>query len=298
VTMNVTLSSRPTPTWEQLPDNGQLVWNVAMPARVPDKPDKAYEVRLAGMAIEAIGQATSLPMGAFKPLVERSIERGLPGKVFSVRHIRELMKFVHPDELKVEDLGRLPVVDFKNVVHPIEYPELAWRSSLGPGYSPSKAEEFLKNRYSVPMRALALSLPRIAADERCMAIVQNFRSKGYLDWQILAVLLGIVVQWQVQQALGPKASLKEVSKRTNERIYQDEITSDPEFDLVVLDLEFMEIHAQLHVAAAFKTWDLAIHRSSPDFDAMKRLLDVRYRHSLDDIPHNDPFVPNDIAPAS
>src|SRR5262245_54816485 len=38
--------------------------------------------------------------------------------------------------------------------------------------------------------------------------------------------------------------------------------------------------------AALKTWGLAVNTPTPDFKAIKRLLDERYMHSKDDISHS------------
>lgn len=47
--------------------------------------------------------------------------------------------------------------------------------------------------------------------------------------------------------------------------------------------------AALLLEATFRIWSLALNRQTPDTIGMKRLLDERYGHSTDDIPHADLF---------
>jgi hypothetical protein len=73
------------------------------------------------------------------------------------------------------------------------------------------------------------------------------------------------------------------------RVMREEDSDDPIFDVSYLSAELLEWQLKTLTAATFNTWDLASHRQTPDFTAMKRLLDERYRHSADDIAHNDLF---------
>ena len=45
------------------------------------------------------------------------------------------------------------------------------------------------------------------------------------------------------------------------------------------------------LATNAKVWGLSVRRQTPDFIALKQLLDVRYRQAVDDIPHEDFLSP-------
>ena len=51
------------------------------------------------LVLMVVGQATALPVSKFDKVVEKILERGLPGRVFSVRPLRELMKLAQPENL-------------------------------------------------------------------------------------------------------------------------------------------------------------------------------------------------------
>src|SRR5262249_26509033 len=161
-----------------------------------------------------------------------------------------------------------------------------------------RAAECIRNRYDKTSACIRLTLPRLLGDDRCKCLISHLRQKGLLDWQILTVIANIVVQWQGQLQVGPGLSLPHLSKRIEKRMFREERTDDPIFDLNHLTAERLEVQERFLTAAVFKTWDLAIHRDTPDFVAMKRLLDQRYRHSIDDLPHEDPFPGLDSARSS
>jgi hypothetical protein len=173
---------------------------------------------------------------------------------------------------------------------PSEAAELCWRTGPGPGYSRSLAERHLHSRYETTTRGLRVTLPRIVKDNRCRRLLLRIRAEGLLDWQILSALLAMVAKWQVEAKLGRPISPTSDSWVMMDRAFREEQDDDPPFDLSVLTEQRMRMQLKLSIPAAFNTWGLMSHRRTPDFDAMKRLLDERYQHSADDIPHPDPLA--------
>jgi hypothetical protein len=125
-------------------------------------------------------------------------------------------------------------------------------------------------------------------DDRCKKLIARMKDDGLLDWQILSIIANIVCRYQVEER-SPGMPPQMLGKEMRERLYREERDDDPQFDLNHLTDELVKMQQQILSAAAFNTWDLESHRQTPDFTAMKRLLDERYRHSIDDLPHADPF---------
>jgi len=164
-----------------------------------------------------------------------------------------------------------------------------WRGGPGPGYSRERAEEYLQNRYRRTLGGLRRTLPQLLENDHAKRYIAKLRDTGLLDWQILNIILSIVVQYQTGRKTGVSADNPIFQDAMHERIGRDESDDDAKFDPICLSEEDIEMQIGVSSAAAFKTWDLEINRQTPDFVAMKRLLDERYGHSRDDIPHDDPF---------
>lgn len=290
VVIDVGLGDETKPQCVQLPDNGKLAWTVTMPKVIPDTPSEEYQANLVSIVLMVLGQTTALSVSSLNELIEKRMERGLPGRVFSVRPLRELMAFAQPES---PDFARLasetrPVL--RTEFQPIEAVELGWRTGPGPGYSRSLAEKHLHSRYETTARGLRLTLPRMVQDNRCRRLLLRLRAEGFLDWQILNALLTIVAQWQVETKLGRPISSAGDTRVIMDRAFREEQDDDPPFELSALTEQRMRIQLMLGIPAAFKTWGLVSHRDTPDFEAMKRVLDERYQHAADDIPHADPLV--------
>jgi hypothetical protein len=292
VVIDVELNDETAPLCVQLPDNGKLAWKVTMPKATTDTKSQEYDAYLIGVVLMVLGQTTALSVPKFGELIEKRIERGLPARVFSVRPLRELMKLAQPDNPDFAQLASETRPALHTNFQPIEASELCWRTGPGPGYSRSLAEKYLQNRYETTTRGLRRTLPRVIKDNRCRHLLLRMRAEGCLDWQILNALLTIVAQWQVEAKLGRPISPTGDSSLMMDRAFREERDDDPHFDLALLTEQRIRMQLKLGIPAAFKTWGLVSHRPTPDFDAMKRLLDERYQHSADDIPHPDPLARN------
>ncbi len=270
------------PKTEQLPDNGRLTWNITMPKTSSDD----YNEAVAAVAIMVLAQSTALTDAGLQSLVLARMKRGLSNRLFSVRPARELLHFAQPELPKFGDLAALqrPALD----VQPKEAPQLAWRTDLGPGYSRARATTFLHNRYRISSQAIQFTLPRLLNDQRCRSVIRELRREGLLDWQILNVISGMVANYELNRSAG-KLSFDQMRKQLFDRLHRVERDDDPPYDLEAFTLETARMAHKISTAAAMQTWGLANHRKTPDFDAIKRLLDVRYLHSTDDISHDDPF---------
>lgn len=290
--IDVELADETKPECAQLPDNGKLAWKVTMPRVAPDARSEEYEAYLMSVVLMVLTQATALPVPQLGALIEKKMERGLPGRVFSVRPLRDLIRFAQPEHLDSAKLASETRPPLRTDFQPIEASELCWRTGPGPGYSRILAEEHLRNRYENTTRGLRLTLPRIAKDNRCRRLLLRLRAEGVLDWQMMSALFDMVVQWQVEAKLGRPLAATGDSRMTTDRAFREEQDDDTPFDLGVLTEQRIRMQLKLGLAAVFKRWSLMSHRQAPDFDAMKRLLDERYHHSTDDIPHADPLSRN------
>jgi hypothetical protein len=281
------------PEFHQLPDNGSLSWRISMP-RAPDTSDRG-PAGLAALAIMVLEQATALPSAKFQKFMRDRIQRGLVTRIHSVRPMRELMRFAMPEGIDLAAMSSLNRPQLNGRFEPIEATELCWRTGPGPGYSHALARKYLHNRYETTLRALRVTLPRLLGDTRCRNLVLQLRADSALDWQILTILANAVGQWQIEQKLRGPFDPEEFQRELKQRLFREERDDDPVFDLRQLTDTTLKLRERVLTAAALKIWDLECHRRTPDFIAMKRLLDERYRHSIDDIPHKDPFEFGNVA---
>jgi hypothetical protein len=52
----------------------------------------------------------------------------------------------------------------------------------------------------------------------------------------------------------------------------------------------LEIADTANLTSTIRVWELDLRQRTPDLRAIRRFLNVRYRHDHDDIEHDDPFA--------
>jgi hypothetical protein len=107
-----------------------------------------------------------------------------------------------------------------------------------------------------------------------------------LDWQILVLIANAVVDYRVKKVVGAFAP-EPYTRVANELINRDETEEDVPFQEEILYSGEIEVFKKSNVVANARTWNLETRSETPDFSALKRLLDVRYFQATDDIPHDD-----------
>jgi len=287
--IKVNTSSRAQPRLREQSSNKEIRFDVEWPDDYGFDTDwNMSQAVLIGMMAKVLLTASALPAQEFQQLLKRSLENGLPLRTFSVRPIREIFQFVQPQSEKRDSPAKviyLPVARVERFVAP----ELAWPTSLSAIYTLAKAKTFLGNRYRRNKEIIKLSLPRLLKDEKAAQLIAEVRASGLLDWQVLTLLSNIVCNYQVKVAAGTKSDPELLAPLLLERFGRAETEHDAKFPVDRLTREAVETFQTVLLASAFKVWGLELHRETPDFKAMKELLDIRFRHSIDDIPHGNPF---------
>ena len=100
VLIDVVIGDEPNPKCVQLPDNNKLAWRISMPNAMMDTQVDEYHIYLVSVVLMVLGQATALPVSQLDQLIEKRMERGLPGRIFSVRPLRELMNFLRSQNVQ------------------------------------------------------------------------------------------------------------------------------------------------------------------------------------------------------
>jgi hypothetical protein len=53
----------------------------------------------------------------------------------------------------------------------------------------------------------------------------------------------------------------------------------------------VEVFEKTNLGANARVWGLALRQQTPNFEALRRLLNVRYHQATDDVPHEDLLSP-------
>lgn len=286
--LQISLSNGVRPSVERLPSNSEFAWKIQLPANWEESASiEEVSKHILTIALAVIGEATALNRNAFFAVMDRVFARDLPQRAFSVRPARELMEFALQHAKGFERLAAAPPVQLSRPITPKpEHEEIAWQTKPGPGYSLAKAQEIIANRYRRTQEVLRFSLPRIISDKRIHSVLRELREAGFLDWQILTALSGVVVHEQAAMLVGSETG-ERFMRAVNSRMARAELSSDPKIKLEKITLKRLKMQADISLPAVLHTWGLRVNTPTPNLPAIKTLLDTRFNHSKDDIPHDD-----------
>jgi hypothetical protein len=278
--------------FEQVHDNGRARWLIRIPSQwlPPQRAIPGEEMDPLTIAAAILGQCTALTFDKFTSILHSAFKAGLATKAFNVRPARELFASIHSKDVfqnsKRSELNA-PTEPVWFWIEPA--PELAWRESPGPGYSAEKAEGFIRNRYEQAIRPIRLTLPRLTTDPRISSLLRGLHDEGLPDWQILNIIASMVTNFRVRAEIGSSDNIELMRKTFAKWMFRDEQPDDPVFPDELVTEKELKFAKNVAVTSNLPTWGLISNLRTPDFAAIRRFLDVRYRNSSDDVPHKDYF---------
>jgi hypothetical protein len=273
---------------EHTPDNSRLSFAVKLPRKGRDGLDNMHESQSEVLVVVAmlLAACSCLPDPKFEGALTNSLKQGLSGKTFLVRPYYELFReFTSKDGFDAR--RSTPIGGHKmSAFQPRQSVELGWIDRPGPGYSKAKAEQFIANRYRRALAPIRVTVERLKMSERFQGWVARMRSEGMRDWQILLLMVNSVLNFKAHM-LGldrDPARFKEFSRAFME---SEEAVDAPVFPEDKLIEDHGSMMRMTTLATNAKVWGLTVRRQTPDFVALKQLLDIRYGQAVDDIPHED-----------
>lgn len=277
---------------EEIPSNELAIWRVAFPEEWFQKDEKLDVLRnnVLSVTTTVLAKCTTLSKESFCVKIEKAFKEGLPMKTFAIRPYSELYShYWNKDSFESIDRKSLDQLEKHRKFLNKEHTELSWIDTPGPGYSWEKAEEVLKNRYEKTIKPIRLTLKLLIKKKKFRNVVQKLKKEGYLDWQILQIIANIACNYRGAEKVSQDVSPERYIVAMTEISTREEREDDSEIPLEIYSEDKIELFKNISLSSTAKGWGLVLHRKTPDFEALKKLLDVRYRNSTDDIEHDDFF---------
>jgi len=171
-----------------------------------------------------------------------------------------------------------------------ETPELAWIDTIGPTYSKEKANEFLKNRYELPLVPIRYTLKKLLKSNDFKTIVEHLRTEGWLDWQILCCIANIAVNYRLTNNYEVQTNPILMMTLFQVLMQDPEISTTATVPLSEFTEAKIRFQFNILLISSLNTYELECRQRVPDFSAIALFFRIRYRYFTDDIPHEDPFI--------
>jgi len=274
---------------EPKPSNDGRYWDVRLvPDLLLDPSMPPFAATLAAV-LTVLGDVSLLEVAAFHARFEHAIAQRLEAKLVpGVIYDQAWRSFVPAARFSSEMRMAATPLTSGDAIIPNEHEALAWIDTPGPGYSQNKAQELLAHRYTRLRAALTNTFPRLLKNGKVRSDLKTLKAEGWLDWRIMNAVHTIVMNWRMrQEGDAPKTAAEFERIAAEVGFDDDEVTAA--IPASEITLEAMMMADSVNLGAALKTWGLETHQRTPDIEAFRRLLDKRFGHSRDDIPHADPL---------
>jgi hypothetical protein len=280
-------------TVDRLPENSRASWKVKIPLEYIQNPEREQNLKnlAVNMLVDILSECSLLKLKTLEKALKQSFESNLIQKAFFLgpysstfraRWNEESFSSLH--RLKLQPLCKER--EFNSSCTKI----LKWNDSEGPGYSHEKAVSFLEKRYSIPLKSMKLSLPILMKQDSFRLILCKLRREGLLDWEILVIVSAIMANERAESLFPDYDDYEVRGRKIKDLMYEEETAGLPAADADWFSYDRCQLQYKFAQVSVAKTWKLEVRQSTPAFNALKQLLDVRYHQRTDDIEHENFLV--------
>jgi hypothetical protein len=272
------------------PSNDGRDWLVRLLRYGGDALDpESTQIELLSVISKMLMDASLLRASDYFALIEDAFRRGLTHKLGSVRPYDELgvPRTIYDRTPRAVVFPPFDPETFQ--VAAVE--ELKWREDDGPTYDRSTALDLIRTRYERIPKMIPKALQRLARDSGFLAIVDELRSRGWLDWHILQALVNFALNKRLAaEGLDTTDSHEQRVSRGRELMVAGAEVDETSSDLLQPTLQDLELQGEFQLGVILTAWKLDLHQATPDLPALRTFLERRYHYFEDDAEHSAFFA--------
>jgi len=280
---------------EHIPDNAASRWVVHLEPGDSVQEDRAL-IDLVTDASLLLLQNSLLDRERFLSLVDDAFAKGLGHKLSGGRPYDEAAGLLGEDEYEL--MNTLPAGPVGSVLPPIAYaghPELAPKTGLSKWYDHDDALKNISRRYERTYPIGRLTIPRLARTEEAAVVLRQFRDDGWLDWQLIMAITNVIGNarpgWEGLRLYvdSPPAD----RQRAGDLMRREELDSDPQLDSSEFSREKLQPLLAFAALLTLDSYGLHSNTSTPNSDAVLKVLRERFNFGTDDAEHDDILATGD-----
>lgn len=241
--------------------------------------------------MQIVREVSLLPAKHFDEVIEGLFRGGIPAKVFVARPYGELYREFVPEaqfdagsrqEVEPPEHAR----DFGVTAHP----ELEWRSSPLPDHTSEGVAQVIERRYERARLPVHQTLTRLVAHAVFRDAVTTLRGEGWRDWHILMAVSGVATNYRGHAVVPDDAPQAAWSAEMNRLMRESESDASVPVPLELFTADRLRNQIRMNMLVSVRQDGFEVYHEAVDMAAVERFVLARFRY-LDDVPHQDPFVP-------
>lgn len=285
---------------EQLQSNSEYKWKVFV--EYFDTPDSKeinmHTAKNSNSLLYILNEISLLKDEEFKELFARLFkENGLAAKTLSTNAYQRIYRQLITDK-EFGSLQRehfLPVPLTWNL--PSENNVMKWKSELSSKYNHDQSIEHIKNRFKNSYDCIHLTLDKHKSKSDFQKFINELRSKGFLDWQIILALMNFILDYKAQLELrksntdfkSEEEYVEAMQKAFHKYLHMDEKEFPVDFPLEAFKTPEFEIQLRNYPVNVLRAVELENKSRFPNFEAIKEFLDIRFNMKNDNDDTGNPL---------
>lgn len=286
---------------KRLPSNKRYVWEIAL--RHFDSPDpeqiKRATVNVSATLMAVLDEMSVLPHAEFEAAYVALFEKsGLATKNLFANAYQRMYRYF----LSAKRYNALRHKNYKSGPAlpglAAEREALQWKSDISSKYSREQTIEHIRQRFRGSTRCIHITLARLKQHAGYDEWLQKLRKEGWLDWQIAQAMANYMLSYKVtRQIEGQKfASAEEYEQALRVgmgKMWQlDEQKCYTFFPLEAFETKEFRDQLEMNALFVLKSYGLENKSQTPNFDAIRDLLSIRFRMQTDNTEEDNPFLLN------
>jgi hypothetical protein len=298
INIEIELSDVPKPP-EQIADNSKYSWKVYL--QLVDSNNSGLINRhyafISTVLKIVLNELSLLPPERFEELYKVVMSKDIASKALLL-NAYQLMYRKEFSQQKFDDSKRSHFKSEYITTAHFQAGPFRWIDQMSRLYNKEQSIQNIESRYSNNIRKIRMTFEKIKDIPDFTARVNELRTEGWLDWQILMGLMNTIINYKANYEI---ASLNRNYFSEDQRLvhfqeiitrlYEEGETADNYTDipLEILLGENLHMHLEQSGHYVLKSFGLENRSRFPNYRALRELLNRRFGYDTDDSPTNSPF---------
>jgi len=139
------------------------------------------------------------------------------------------------------------------------------------------------------LNAIEITIKKLLVDKDFQNVVNDFRNRGYLDWQILTSVANIVINYKFQIIYPDELTHSNTPQNFMDLLLTPEAKNYIEIPMELFNNENLEISMKIMVGSFLASYNLENHSQTPSFENIREFLNFKFKFYELDILEMSPF---------
>jgi len=276
---------------EQLPTHSEFRWKVFLEffdSAVPQDINM-HTAKSSTSLMYILEELSLLPQIEFRENFQKLFsENDLAGKTLILGSYQRMYRYVFKQE-RFDSLQRqfFEPVDVSFLDLPVKNHIIKWEDDLSLKYNQEEAIRHIKNRFDSANIRINITLEKLKKDKEFPSLINDYRNKGFQDWQIILSMMNFMVNYKTQLEIenqtfeSEEQHLAEFNRIFHEIMNKEEKDYYVEFPLAAFKSDDFEFQLNNTIVIILKSFGLENNARFPNFKSVKELLDIRFNMKND-----------------